>query len=104
MTSETRQLLARWQALEKGDGLQRVVSMVRALRIVALALGLLVVLGVVYKLHPAGIAVCAGVLGWVTAERNSLLTRQAQWPIVKRYIDWKRVQEDLAEETNAGNH
>jgi hypothetical protein len=95
MNIETRKLLARWQSLEKGDGLRRAASTARMLWVVGLVLFLFVVFGVVYKLHPAAIAAGAAVLGWVTAERTALRTRAAQWPVFKQYIDWNRVQEDL---------
>ena len=95
MTSETKQLLTRWQSLQKDGGLQRVASLGRLLGIVGCVLCLFVVFGVVCRLHPASIAVAAAVMGWVVAERNALRTRAAQWPIFKNYIDWKRVQDDL---------
>ncbi|MDR3413484.1 MAG: hypothetical protein P4L87_21435 [Formivibrio sp.] len=95
MNSETRQLLNRLQSLEQDGGLQRAASTARKLWIVGLALFMVVVFGVLYGLHPALIAVAAGVLGWVIAERNALRVRAAQWPIFKSYIDWKRVQDDL---------
>jgi hypothetical protein len=98
MTSETKQLLTHWQSLEKDGGIQRAASMARVLWIVGLVLFLFIVFGVVYRLHPALIAVAAAVMGWVIAERNALVTRAAQWPIFKSYIDWKRVQEDLKDD------
>jgi hypothetical protein len=98
MTSETKQLLSRWQSLEKNGGLQRAASMARVLWIVGLVLCIFVVFGIVYRLHPALIAVAAAVMGWMIAERNALRTRAAQWPILKSYIDWKRVQDDLRDD------
>ena len=98
MTSETKQLLTRWQSLEKDGGLQRAASMARVLWMVGLVLCLFVVFGVVYRLHPALIAIAAAVMGWVIAERNALRTRAAQWPIFRSYIDWKRVQDDLKDD------
>ena len=98
MTSETKQLLTRWQSLEQDGGLQRAASMARVLWIVGLVLCLFLVFGVVYRLHPALIAVAAAVMGWVISERNALRTRAAQWPIFKSYIDWKRVQDDLKDD------
>ena len=67
----------------------------RTLRIVGLVLCVFVVFAVVYRLHPAFVAVAAAVMGWVIAESNALRTRLAQWPIFKSYIDWKKVEEDL---------
>ena len=72
--------------------------MARVLWVVGLVLFLFVVLGVLYHLHPALIAVAAAVMGWVVAERNALRTRIAQWPIFKSYIDWRRVQDDLRDD------
>ena len=96
MNTETKQLLTRWQSLEKNGGLQRAGATDRFLWIVGLVLCIFVVLAVVYRLHPAFVAVAAAVMGWVVAESNALRTRLAQWPIFKRYIDWKLVQEDLS--------
>ena len=95
MNTETKQLLTRWQSLEKGGGLKRAVSMTRALWFVGLVLCIFVVVAVIYRFHPAFVAVAAAVMGWVVAESNALRTRLAQWPIFKTYIDWKRVDEDL---------
>ena len=72
--------------------------MARVFWVVGLVLFLFVVLGVVYQLHPALIAVAAAATGWVVAERNALRTRIAQWPTFKNYIDWKRVQDDLRDD------
>jgi hypothetical protein len=100
MNNETRQLLTRWQSIQKGDGLQRAARTARILWFVGFALCIFVVLGVVYRLHPALLAVAAAAMGWVTAERNALLTRISQWPILQTYIDWNRVQIDLTNDTN----
>jgi hypothetical protein len=98
MNTETKHLLARWQSLAKDGGLQRADSTARVLWVAGLVLFLFVVFAVVYRLHPAFVAVAAAVMGWVIAERNALRTRSAQWPIFKSYIDWKRVQQDLSED------
>ena len=95
MNSETKQLLARWQSLEKDGALQHAASRARALWFIGLVLCIFVVLAVIYRLHPAFVAVAAAAMGWIIAERNALRTRIAQWPIFKTYIDWKRVEEDL---------
>jgi len=71
--------------------------MVRILWIAGLLLCIVVIFGISYGLHPVVVAIAAVVMGWVIAERNALRTRLSQWPILRRYIDWKRVQEDLAE-------
>jgi hypothetical protein len=96
MNTETKQLLSRWQSLEKdGGGLQHAASRARALWFVGLVLCVFVVFAIVYRLHPGFVAVVAAVMGWVLAESNALRTRCAQWPIFKSYIDWKKVEEDL---------
>ena len=95
MNTETKELLTRWQSLEKDGGLQRAGAASRTLRIVGLVLCIFVVFAVVYRLHPALVAVAAAVMGWMIAESNALRTRLTQWPIFKSYIDWKKVEEDL---------
>lgn len=97
MNTETRQLLSRWQSLQKDGALQRAASIARALWFVGLALSIFVVFAVIYRLHPAFVAVAAALVGWLIAESNALRTRIGQWPIFKNYIDWKRVEEDLGE-------
>ena len=100
MNTETRLLLERWQALERGDGLRRAGSTARALWLVGLVLFLFVALAVVYSLHPAYVAVAAAVMGWTIAERNALRTRAAQWPTFAKYVDWERVKRDLGDDTS----
>jgi hypothetical protein len=95
MNTDTRQLLNRWQSLKEDGGLQRAALMARTFWFVGLLLCLLVVLGVICRLHPALIAVASAAMGWSVAERNALRTRLAQWPVFKTYIDWNRVEEDL---------
>jgi hypothetical protein len=95
MNTETKQLLSRWQSLEKNSGLQHAALKARALWFVGLVLCLFVVLAVIYRLHPAFVAVAAAAMACVVAESNALRARLAQWPIFKTYIDWKRVEEDL---------
>jgi hypothetical protein len=101
MNSETRQLLMRWQSLHKEQGLQRAGVLARSLWFVGLGLCIFVVIGVAYSLHPALIAVGAAATGWVTAERNALRTRISQWPIIRNYIDWPRVENDLTNDADA---
>lgn len=95
MNPETKQLLTRWQSLEKSGALQRVGALVRLLWVAGLALGMFVVFAMIYRLHPALIAVAAAAMGWLIAESNALRTRLAQWPTFKNYIDWKKVEDDL---------
>jgi hypothetical protein len=93
--SESKNLLQRWKSLETGDALQRASSRVRFLWFAGLGLCIFVVFGLAFGLHPIAIAVAAAVMGWIVAESNALRTRLAQWPLFRRYIDWKRVEEDL---------
>jgi len=101
MNNETKQLLTRWQSLQNESALKRAGSVVRTLWFVGFALCIFVVFGIVYRLHPALVAVAAAAMGWVTAERNALRTRISQWPIVRNYIDWPRVENDLTNDTVA---
>ncbi len=101
MNTETKLLLKRWQALERGDGLRRAGSTARALWLIGLALFLFVALAIFYSLHPAYVAVAAAVMGWTIAERNALRTRAAQWPTFAKYVDWERVKRDLGDDTGA---
>ena len=66
--------------------------------LVGLVLTLFVIFGIFYQLPPVVIAIAAGIVGWVVAERNALRTRLVQWPILQRYIDRKLVQADLSNE------
>jgi hypothetical protein len=101
MKIETKQLLARWQALEAGDGLLRAALIARVLWFVGLGLAVFVALAVAYKFHPAFVAVAAAVMGWTIAERNALRPRIAQWPIFRIYVDWDRVKRDAGDTSPA---
>ncbi len=95
MNTKSRNMLLRLLSLEDEGGLRRAKTVVRVLAFAGLALFIFIVFGIVYKLHPIGIAVASGVMGWVIAERNALRTRLVQWPAIRRYVDWKLVEEDL---------
>jgi hypothetical protein len=101
MNNETKQLLTRWQSLQNEAAFKRASNVARSLWFVGFALFIFVVYGVVYSLHPALVAIGAAAMGWVTAERNALQTRIYQWPIVRNYIDWQRVENDLTNDTVA---
>jgi hypothetical protein len=101
MNIETKRLLTRWQAIERGDGLRRAASTARALWLVGLVLLMFVVLAVVYRLPSAFVAVAAAVMGWTIAERSALRSRIDQWPVFRSYVDWERVKHDLGDATNA---
>ena len=98
MDKHSKDLLSRWQSLESGDGLKQVSSMARILWIAGFLLCIIVVLGLYYGLHRAVVAIAAVAMGWIIAERNALRTRLNQWPILRRYIDWSRVQKDLTDD------
>jgi hypothetical protein len=70
------------------------------LRFVSLALFVVIVVGLSGRLHVVIVAVASAIMGWIIAESNALRNRLAQWPILRRYIDWKHVQEDLANDNN----
>lgn len=95
MNTKSRNLLLRWHSLEKEDGLRRAKATVRVFSFVGLALSIFIVFGIVYKVHPIAIAVAAAALGWVIADRQALRSRLVQWPAIRRYFDWKLVEEDL---------
>jgi hypothetical protein len=88
-------LLARLDSLENGEGIRRAKSASRVLFLVGLLLAMFVGIAMAYGLHSGFIAVAAAAVGWIIAERNALRSRIAQWPIMRNYIDWQRVQEDL---------
>jgi|SRR5580658_10123956 hypothetical protein len=95
MQNHTKQLLARLDSLEKGDGLGRAKSVGRALFILGLLLAIFIGFAIAYGLHPGFIAVAGAAVGWIIAERNALRSRISQWPIMRNYIDWQRVRQDL---------
>ncbi len=95
MHSDLKNLLKRLESLEKGEGLRRARVWARVLSFVGLALCVLVLAGITFGLHPIAVAAAAAAMGWVIAESNALRTRLAQWPLFRRYIDWKLVEEDL---------
>jgi hypothetical protein len=95
MQTHAGPLLKRLQSLEDGEGLRRAASLSRALFVVGVLLSMFVGWAIVFRLHPALIAVAALAVGFVIAERNALRTRISQWPIFRVYIDWQRVRDDL---------
>ena|ERR1700676_5398263 len=95
MPNQTIRLLARLDSLEKGDGIRHAKSVGRILFVVGLLLAIFVGIAMAYGLHPGFIAVAAAALGWIIAERNALRLRISQWPIMRNYVDWQRVQADL---------
>jgi hypothetical protein len=103
MPDKFKSILIRWKSLENGDGLQKAHSIVRILWGVGLVLFIFVVLGLFYAWPPIPIVIAALLTGWLTAERNALQNRLLQWPVLSRYIDWKKVDADLKDdETETG--
>ena len=101
MNKNSKSLLLRWQALEKGDGIQQAKSLLRKLDLIGFAFSFAVVYCIFFKLHPIFVVLSAVALGWVVAERNALKTRMDQWSFLKQYIDWKRVEQDLSNEDSS---
>jgi hypothetical protein len=97
--TNTRRILARWQALAEGSGLKRATWMSRILSVGGLLLTMFVIYAAAVGLNPGLTAGAALVAGWVVAEGNALRTRQLQWPIFKAYLDWNRVRRDLSDGT-----
>jgi Na+/H+ antiporter NhaD/arsenite permease-like protein len=95
MPSQTHRFLTRLHDLQKGDAIRRASVLGRALFVVGLLLAIFVGYAVVFGLQPSLIAVASAGMGWVIAERNALRLRISQWPMFQKYIDWRRVEEDL---------
>ena len=97
--AETRRLLARWRTLSKSDALQRTKSMALTLWLVGLVVTVSVVVAIAKGAPATWVAIGAAIAGWLTAETNALRTRIAQWDTFQRYLDWKRITEDLEDAT-----
>jgi hypothetical protein len=95
MKTHANRLLTRLQSFEKGDGLQRAKSVGCVLFVVGMLLAICIGIAVAYGLHPGFIAIASAAVGWIIAERNALRSRISQWPIMRNYIDWHRVEQDL---------
>jgi hypothetical protein len=95
MPNHVSRLLTRLDSLEKDDGIRRAKLASRVLFVLGILLAAFVGVAMAYGLHPGFIAVAAAAVGWVIAERNALRLRISQWPIMRNYIDWQRVQADL---------
>src|SRR5688572_1652318 len=91
-------LLARWVALERGDGIERVRRTTRNLTLGAFAICIAVgFVSIYFELPPLVFVLPGAAIGWLIAERNALESRLAQWPVIRQYIDWSRVEKDLKE-------
>lgn len=96
MQNHTHRLLTRLNALENGNGILHARSVGRVLFVVGLLLAIFIGFAVAYRFHPALIAAAGAGAGWIIAERNALRSRISQWPILRKYIDWPRVQAELS--------
>jgi hypothetical protein len=97
--TSTKQLLAKWLALSQAGALQRAKSMVWTLWIFSGIVAMLVVVAIANRADPVWVAVGAAAVGWLIAETNALRTRIAQWSTFRRYLDWKRIEQDLEDAT-----
>jgi hypothetical protein len=95
MDDKTKSMLTRWQTLESDEGLKKVRFYIYMLGLVGLLFCMFTVVGVATGINPIATAISAAIMGWIVAETNALRNRSSQWPIFQRYIDWKRVHEDL---------
>jgi hypothetical protein len=101
MDKETRNLLLRWQMLQNDEGAKPVRTVLLMLSLSALAFFIFVMVGLNYgSFHPTVVVLAAAAMGYVVAEAIALRHRMNQWPRLKHYIDWKRVEEDLKSDTN----
>ncbi|HZZ29728.1 MAG TPA: hypothetical protein VFE46_17160 [Pirellulales bacterium] len=80
-----------------------VKSRVHLLWFLGLVFCIIVVFGVIYRFHPAIIAIAAAAMGWLVAECNALRSRMLQWPIFKQYIDWQHVHKDIGDSGSTPN-
>jgi hypothetical protein len=96
MDDNTKTLLKRWQALRDGAGLDQVSSRLRVFWILGCAFCFVAVFGIFYGWPVIIVAVAAAAAGWLIAETNALRSRLRQWPFFQRYIDWRRIDEDLS--------
>ena len=95
MESGTKALLTRLKSLEDGEGLKKAYSFCRILQAGVIVLGLLIFVSLYFGLPVLIIIFGALSAGWLIAERNALETRLKQWPEMKQYIDWEKVNRDL---------
>ena len=89
-------LLRRWRALREDTGVRQVSSRIRVFWILGFAFCVVAVLGIVYCWPAIIVAIAGAGAGWLIAETNALRNRLLQWPFFQRYIDWRKVDEDLS--------
>ena len=88
-------MLKAWLSLENGEGLRRAKAVGHLLFGLGFLVSIFIGCAVAYRLHPGWIAIASAAVGWIIAERSALRSRISRWPIVRNYIDWQRVREDL---------
>ena len=89
-------ILNKWIAIERGNGIERAKRVIRYLSFGAIALCILVgIAGALWGVSILAVALPSALAGWLIAERNALQQRIGQWPVVRQFIDWPRVEEDL---------
>lgn len=96
------ELIRRWIALERGNGIERARRVSRYLDIGGFALFVAIIVSSIFLDLPSLILVLpAIVVGWLLAERNALNGRLAQWPTIRQYIDWEKIDRDYASQQSA---
>jgi hypothetical protein len=92
---ESREFLGRRVAMERENGVARARTAIRLTSLCTLAPCIVVsIAGALLGWRSLPIALPSGAIGAMLAERNSLESRIGQWPEVRGYIDWSRVEKD----------
>jgi hypothetical protein len=95
-------LVRRWADLEWGSGIERARRICRRLTIAGLVLFAVVGVATVFDDIPrVALGLVGIVAGWLVAERNALRSRLAQWPTIRQYVDWPKVERDLGRSPHA---
>ena len=95
MKPETKVLLSRWKNLEDGEGLRKAHSFCRILQVGTIVVGIFIAVAFHYSFPILFVILASLLAGWLIAERNALEVRLKQWPELKQYIDWEKVNRDL---------
>ena len=96
-----QEMLRAWVAIERGNGIEKVIGTGRYLSLVAFAVTVATVLiGMNFELPRLVFFVPGVLVGWLIAERNALADRLSKWPILREYIDWLHVEADLKGSTD----
>jgi hypothetical protein len=90
-----KSLLARWVALEDGDGVRLLTSRIRLLWAFGFVAWLAAMACVYYGATSWLALALAAVAGWLIAETNALRSRLEQWPSLRQYLDWQRIRDEL---------